>query len=106
MAQPTKKQLLKNPRAKELRQICLDLARAGKAEQERCQNRLRALGITPNCQEKLEKSAYEDPVTMTEWIAGQWLSHLNELSPQMPLIEAALSVSVLLQMNTQFLFPE
>jgi hypothetical protein len=106
MAAPTKEQFLRNSRAKELRQICLDLARARKAEQERCKNRLSTLGITPKYQAHLVPSAYEDPVTMAEWVAGQWLSYLNELSPEKPLMEAALEKSVLLQINAQFLFPE
>lgn len=102
---PTEEQFLSHPRAKELRQICLDIAastdrllhqRDVVAEDEyvrleQLNGHLIEMGITPHFKVGLDPSAYEDALTMVEYVAGQWVDVLGKNIPSeksiMPIVQ-------------------
>lgn len=100
---PTKEDFLQNPRAKELRQICLAIAdatnqvmhEADKQSQYailgQMQDRLIALGITTKMHVGLDQAAYQNPVTAAEYVVGQWVNQLGRTFPSeesvLPILE-------------------
>jgi len=102
----SKAQFLAHPRSRDLRQICLTLAEQVHAfltipslnratgEQRAAsiaelRQALEALGVTKDMQTALPIEAYEDPVTLAEYIAGQLLAiteHLAASSTQVAFI--------------------
>jgi hypothetical protein len=87
--QPTAEILMSNPRSNELRSISLKLVEKlidrakGNDDPQLDTNiatlsqQLSAMDITPNMHVGLSQEAFSDPVTMTEYVAGQLFANTN-----------------------------
>ncbi len=94
MTNLTREAFERDPRAKELRTICLEIAGSvdNIVEQkngawngmewniiQRLYERLIGMEISPTIKAGLDASAYEHPLTMAEYVAGQWVERLNKI---------------------------
>lgn len=106
-AQPTERQFLQVPRAKEIREICIEICACMEAimngsnsqDIDQLHTKLINLGITPNCQTGLDQSTYGDPLIMAEYVAGQMLTWQGDRIPSQEMVNRV-GISVVQEHST------